>query len=115
MNKYVKIYEEAYERDGTSWRDSAAVALAADLRKVTGEPTKISGPFGLRSEIIIDVGQKCITITPEFNDNFGFMIFCDTGARTNEYPEESLGGWNNMNNVQIPLPDTLDEIVKYLR
>lgn len=115
MNRYVKIYYDAYDRDGTNWKDSAAAALAADLGKAIGEPTRISGPFGLRSEVIIEVGKKRIIITPEFSDNHQFMLFCDTGEKTNDYPAVSLGAWNNMDNIRIELPDTLDEIIKYLR
>ena len=51
MNKYERIYNEAQNRNCLHWRDSAVAALATDIEKATGKTVKVSGPFGLRSEL----------------------------------------------------------------
>lgn len=119
MNKYEEIYntEKAkvtLRKAKVTWRDTAVAALAADIEKATGKPVKISGPFGLRAEVVIEVGDGYLLVTPEF-DNGNLKLFCDTGEVTNEYPEESLGCWNNMHHVRVPLPDSMDEILKMLQ
>lgn len=56
MNKYEKIYLKATKRGGgsaASWLDSSVAALAVDLEEHTGKPVEVSGPFGLRAEIVI--------------------------------------------------------------
>lgn len=115
MNKYEKIYCKAYEKRGSaSWLDSAVAALAVDLEEATGENTEISGPFGLRAEVWIDVGENFIRITPEFPDN-QLKLYYDTGEVGDTYQPGTLGDFNGMNNVRAPLPDTLEEILKLLR
>lgn len=114
MNKYERSYELANRKSSASWYDTAIAPLAADLEAATGKPAKISGPFGLRAEVYIDVGGDFIRITPEFPDD-GLKLYYDTGAMTQTYQPLTLGDCNGMNNVRAPLPDTLEEIVKLLR
>lgn len=116
MNKYEKIYLKAYEKRGTAhWLDGAVAALAVDLEEVTGKHVEISGPFGLRAEVLLYVGDDFIRLTPAFPEAEGFKLYYDTGETTNAYQPGMLGDWNGMNNVSAPLPDTLDEIIKLLR
>lgn len=112
MNKYEEIYNKAKTK--VRWRDTAIAALAADIEKATGKPVRVSGPFGLRAEVVVEVGDEYLLVTPEF-DNGNLKIFCDTGEVTNDYPPESLGSWNNMHHVRVPLPDSMDEILKMLQ
>lgn len=115
MNKYERIYAEACKKNQyASWLDSAIAALAADLSEATGKPVKISGPFGLRAEVWITVGDRFIRLTPDFPD-LQLKLYYDTGEMTNDYQPGTLGDWNGMNNVRAPLPDTLDEIIGLLR
>lgn len=114
MNKYEKIYDEAKVKlKNPSWRDIAVAALAADIKKETGKPVKISGPFGLRAEVVVELEDGYLLVTPEFN-NGNLKLYCDTCEVTSEYPEESIGRWNNMHHVRVPLPDSMDEILKML-
>lgn len=114
MNKYERIYNEAQNRNCLHWRDSALAALAADIEKATGKTVKVSGPFGLRSEVIIEVENGYLLLTPEFH-NGNLKLYCDTGEVTDEYPPESLGSWNHMDHVRVPLPDTVSGILKMLQ
>lgn len=114
MNKYEEIYNKAKNRERLHWRDSAIAALAADIGKVTEKPVKVSGPFGLRAEMVIEAANGFLIVTPEF-DNGNLRLYCDTGEVTNDYPPESLGSWNNMHHVRVPLPDSMDEILKMLK
>lgn len=121
MNKYEKIYLKAQEKSGhASWLDSAVAALAIDLEESTGEPVEIGGPFGLRAEVYITVGEKgaegrrFLRVTPEFPDG-GFKLHYDTGETVERYGAGTLGDWNGMNNVSAPMPDTLEEIIQILR
>ncbi len=115
MNKYEKIYIKAAEKTGhASWLDTAIASLAVDLEEATGKPVEISGPYGLRAEVWVKVGGDFIRLTPEFPDG-GFKLYYDTGEATNTYQPGTLGYFNGMNNVSVPLPDTLEEIIKLLR
>lgn len=114
MNKYEEIYKRAAKRGDTHWRDSAIAALAFDLEAATGWPVTVGGPFGLRAEVMIEVGKSYLLITPEFPDG-NLRLFYDTGKAINDYPAESLGYWNNMHHVREPLPDSVDEILKLLQ
>lgn len=109
MNKYEKIYLKAAEKHASArWLDSAIAALAVDLEEFTKEPVEVSGPFGLRAEVTIKVGDCYTTLTPSFVN--GFKLYYDTGEYIERYPPQSLGDWNGLNNVQAPLPDTFAEI-----
>lgn len=116
MNKYERIYLKAAEKKGRAhWLDAAIAPLAVDLEERTGEPVEISGPFGLRAEVYIKVGEKrFINVTPEFPDG-GFRLYYDTGRMSGDYQPGTLGDFNGMNNIREPLPDTLDEIIGCLR
>lgn len=111
MNKYEKIYLKAAEKRSASWLDSAIAALAVDLEEYIGKPVEVSGPFGLRAEVMFKVGDTYTIITPSFDKkDGGFKLYYDTGKQTEGYPPQSLGAWNGFNNVQAPLPDTFEEI-----
>ncbi len=115
MNKYEEIYAKAVEQTKhPSWIETAITALAVDLHEATGETVEISGPCGLRAEILLYVGTRFIRITPSFPEG-KLKLYYDTGEVTNKYPPQSLGDWNGMNNVSEPLPDTLEEIIAVLR
>ncbi len=115
MNKYEKIYIKAAKKSGhASWLDTAITPLAVDLEEATGKPVEISGPFGLRAEVWVKVGEDFIRLTPEFPEG-GFKLYYDTGETTSTFQPGTLGDFNGMNNVSAPLPDTLEEIIKLLR
>jgi len=115
MNKYEEIYQNMKKQQKTvNWIDSAVAALAADLEKAMESPVKISGPFGLRAEVYVDVGDNYILLTPDFCRE-RLSLYFDTGEVTNEHAPNTIGAINGMNNVRARLPDTLDEIIKVLR
>lgn len=120
MNKYEKIYLKAAERSSrASWMDCAITALALDIEEATGKPVTISGPFGIRCEVLICVGEekserKFIRVTPEFPGK-GFKIYYDTGETKDRFAPGTIGYINGMNCVSAPLPDTLEEILKLLK
>lgn len=114
MNKYEEIYQRAAKHGNTHWRDSAIAALASDLEEATGKPVIVGGPYGLRAEVMIEVGKSYLLITPEFPDG-NLRLYYDTWETTNDYPKESLGSWNNIHHVRAPLPDSMEDIVKLLR
>lgn len=113
MNKYEKIYTKAKSRangSNASWLDAAIAPLAEDIEERTGTKTTISGPFGLRAEVLLKNGERYLTITPNF-DGGELTLYYDTGETNGRYAPETLGGCNGFDNVQARLPETLDEIV----
>lgn len=66
-----KIYLKAAaisHGSNASWIDSTVAALAVDLEEYTGKPVAVSGPYGLRAEVMLKVGEGYTTITPSFQD-----------------------------------------------
>lgn len=111
MNKYERIYKKACEKRGSaSWLDSAVAALAVDLEEHTGKPVDVSGPFGLRAEVTLNVGGTYTTISPSFEKG-ELKLYYDTGEKSKRYKPQTLGDFNGFNNVQAALPDTFEEIV----
>ena len=114
MNKYEGIYLKAKERNkNASWLDSAIAILAGDLEAYTGQAVKVSGPFGLRAEVLFQVGGHYTTITPSF-PNGGFELYYDTGETTDNCPPGSLGELNGFNHVQRRLPETFAAIANIM-
>lgn len=116
MNKYERIYLKAKGRSkgaAASWLDSAIAALAVDVEEHTGKRVEVSGPFGLRAEVMIKAGDTYTIITPSFEDG-GFKLYYDTGERTQTYQPNTLGDWNGLNNISAPLPDAFEEIVSIM-
>lgn len=115
MNKYERIYSKATENGrNASWMDTAIAALAVDIEEYTGIPVTVSGPFGLRAEVMLKSGERYLTICPDFQGE-GLQLYYDTGKTTQRHPPLSLGDFNGFNNVQERLPDTLEAIVSLFR
>lgn len=113
MNKYEKLYVEAIKKDPkASWMKTSIKSLAADIEKYTGEPVSFSGPFGLRSEVLIQTETRLLIVTLWLDDEHNPRFYYDTGKKNGErYPEGSIGYLNNMDNEIALLPDTIEEIV----
>ena len=112
MNKYEKIYLKAKGRShgsDASWLDSAIAALAVDLGEHTGEGMEIGGPYGLLAEVIISSDSRILIVTPDFEDG-NLKLYYDTGEKTDRHQPNTIGEMNGFNNVQAPLPDTIEEI-----
>lgn len=120
MNKYERYYNKAVEEGKNArWMDSAVIPLAADIEEFTGNKVKISGPFGLRAEVIVSFEDRThglgIIVTPNFvGDDSHLELYYDTGEVTNVYGTNTLGWMNGFNNVTARLPDSLSEIVKLM-
>lgn len=106
-SKYEKAYRLANKKTG--WIKTAISSLAADLEEFTGQPVSVSGPFGLRAAVYIGLGEKAITITPEFPDG-QLKLYYDTGETTDEYAPDTIGGINGFNNKQARLPQKIEDI-----
>lgn len=90
-NKYEKIYRLANKKTGRAkWMEAAVFPLAVDLEEFTGQPVGVSGPYGLRVEVHIRLGEKVITITPEFPDD-RLELYYDTGEITDKYAPDTRG------------------------
>ena len=112
MNRYEKIYLKATQRSkgsNASWLDSAVSALATDLEEYTGESMDVGGPYGLRAEVIISSDSYILILTPDFNSGT-LKLYYDTGEKTERHQPNTTGEISGFNNVQAPLPETLEEI-----
>lgn len=122
MNKYVDLYERAAAGGkNPHWIDAAVVPLAQDLEQATGLKTTVSGPFGLRAEVVIHLNEagaegerKYIVLTPCFKDN-SITLYYDTGETRKRYEPLTLGDYNGFNNIQKELPESISEIIAVLR
>ena len=89
---------------------------------------EIYGPFGITSETslylanegkngdvkICEVETWSLTFTRKFeNDKCIPLVW--TGKTTNEYAEGTVGYYNGLNNIYVPIPDDVDELIKMLR
>ncbi len=120
-----------------NWINSLLHPLAATLTPLLNcERYKIYGPFGLRASTTICFLKQgtddttyvlSLTMRTEYNDDArykerycpastkGICLYYDTFKRTNEYPQGSIGELNGYNNIEEPLPDDFQEIVKILK
>lgn len=67
------------------------------------------GPYGLRAEVIISSDSHILIVTPDFEDG-NLKLYYDTGEKTDRHQPNTIGEINGFNNVQAPLPDTIEEI-----
>lgn len=113
VNKYEKHFVKAIkENPKANWMETSIAPLAVDIEEYTGEPVSFSGPFGLRSEVLIQTETRMLILTLWFDDEHNPRFYYDTGKKNGErYPEGSIGYLNNMDNEIAPLPDTIEEIV----
>lgn len=114
----------------TSWVEGIVEPLARTLANRTGLSSEIYGPFGLNcttsiylrkdmSKSIVEQPTRSITLIPRYGENLhywddDFIIYYQTGEKTNRYAPGTIGELNGMNNVAAPLPDTIEEIEKLL-
>ena len=108
------------------WKDEVVVPLAEEMGKRLGKHPVVLGPFGLGAEVTISLvdnpnirrlEQDCLEITlePDFED--GRLVLCYETGETydDEYPPNSLGAMNGLNNVTARLPDSINEIMGLLK
>jgi len=121
------------EREIPGWYNNVIVPMAERISKAIEMPYKIYGPFGLSCHTSIyffvngTVGDICeeptlgLTLYPEYEyepDSIKknrFFLRYDTGKRTRQYADGTIGEMNDGNVVKAPLPDGLDDIVDLLR
>lgn len=119
-NQIDKLENKVYNYP--SWYEVILKPLAFHLSQDLHLPYEIYGPFGLSCETTIyfraDM-QKSICDQPVFSltvyPNFGKTEFCleyDTGERTNQYAEGSIGALNGGNKRCAPLPETYPEVLE---
>lgn len=122
-NQIDKLENKVYNYP--SWYEVILKPLAFHLSQDLHLPYEIYGPFGLSCETTIyfraDM-QKSICDQPVFSltvyPNFGKTEFCleyDTGERTNQYAEGSIGALNGGNKRCAPLPETYSEVLELVR
>lgn len=114
------------EHEGKGWIEGVLYPLAKRISgELNGMPWEIYGPFGLSCETTVyffpgDGRDICkdetygITLYPQMSEEKGFYLTYDTGKRTNNYPEGSIGWMNGFHHVQAELPDDISEIVALL-
>lgn len=104
-----------------SWTDCVE-EIAAHLARLRNKEWKVYGPFGLRHECTIYLGDQpdfdvtkdacaSLTVTPKFDAQV-FAIYYDTGKILKEYPANSIAALNNFGNETLPLPDDWEEIYR---
>lgn len=130
---------ENKRRKLSGWIDNLVIPLAKILTPLLEcEKYEILGPFGLSGETSIWFKKPnstaqycdyrlCLTIETSYDKNYTYKgEYCspvmsevflryDTGKRVNEYQEGSIGYLNGYNNVEAPLPTSIDEIVKIIK
>ena len=134
----IKRLEKKKRKIG-GWIDNLVIPLAKILMPLLEcESYEILGPFGLRGETSIWFKKPnstaqycdyrlCLTVETKYDKNYTYKgSYCspvmnevylsyDTGKRNNEYQEGSIGYLNGYNNVEAPLPESIDEIVKIIK
>lgn len=109
-SKYERIYRLANEKTGhAGWMETAIFPLAVDIEELTGQPVSVSGPFGLRAEVYIKLGESILTVTPGFRDG-RLELYYDTGRTIGRYEPLTLGDFNGFNNEQARLPERLEDV-----
>lgn len=121
------------EDEHVGWYDGVLVPMAENISKAIAMPYEIYGPFGLSCSTSVyffvngTIGDICkdptlgLTIYPEYLYEYNssiksrFFLLYDTGERTRQYAEGTIGEMNDGNVVKAPLPDSIDEIVNLLR
>lgn len=116
--------------------DQILIPLCEEICKRKGfKYFDIYGPFGVTCETSLyfsNEGEKVnlrdkkmnsidickvdtwsITLTPSDNTESGYKYW--NGETTNQYKEGSIGWLNGENNVYVPLPADVDEIIKLLK
>ena len=109
---------------------SVLVPLAKEIKERAGfKAYEIYGPFGIEGEVsvyfsndgkdgniqICEVETWCLTIKWQYKENDIENLMYWNGKSTNEYAEGTIGWLNGLNNVFVPLPNEIDEIIKVLR
>ena len=110
----------------TSWLHNVAEPLAKALSKELKMPHEIYGPFGLTAETTIylyatKIHDICkgetysITLEPHFDDDRKrIRMYYRTGRILEEYPEGTIGYYNNFGRETLPLPESMEEIRKLM-
>ena len=139
--KYERLRNE-YERKlaklenkSPSWVKEVVTALAEKIsEKLGGISFEIYGPFGLGCETsiylfpnggdnIVKNDTWGITLHPRFewtpydselHEIRNFYLTYNTGETKNDFAPGTIGYLNGFNNVEAPLPESIDEIIKLL-
>lgn len=107
------------------WKDEVVVPLAEEMGKRLGKHPLISGPFGLGAKVTIflvddlkvrhlEQDRLEITVEPDFEDK-KLVLNYETGEVADDYPPNSIGAMNGLNNVTARLPDSIEEIINLLK
>lgn len=133
LKRLIESHERAIQKlhDKGNWIDAIVKPLAQEISVRLG-PSKnlpfhdweIYGPFGLGSETtiyffctderdIVKGETYSITLHPSFTDA-GLRLTYNTGEKKDNYAPGTIGWMNGFNNVEAPLPDSIEEIMKLL-
>ena len=133
LKHLIESHERAIRKlqDKGSWIDAVVKPLAREISVRLGPSTelpyhdwKIYGPFGLGNETtiyffcteehnIVKGETYSLTLHPNFTDA-GLRLTYNTGEKNDNYAPGSIGWLNGFNNVEAPLPDSIEEIMKLL-
>ena len=128
-----KIKLEKLERESPGWYSNVLIPMAEAISKAIEMPYELYGPFGMSCHTSVyffvngTVGSICkdptlgLTVYPDFEyepnsiTKSRFFLRYDTGERTRQYADGTIGELNDGNVVKAPLPDDLDSIIEIMR
>ena len=121
----IKRLEKKKRKIG-GWIDNLVIPLAQILMPLLECETSIWFKKPNSSAQYCD-NRLCLTVETKYDKNYTYKgSYCspvmnevylsyDTGKRNNEYQEGSIGYLNGYNNVEAPLPESIDEMVKIIK
>lgn len=120
-----RLNKKISKLDRPSWVDTLIIPLAESLAKEFQMDYEIFGPFGLgaRTSIywkkdkklsITEQETKSITLLPT-NLELA-QLYYETGHKRDDvhYQPRSIGALNGMDNEILPLPDSMEDIIKII-
>ena len=129
LKKLIAAHEKTLrklEHEQKGWIEGVLTPLAERISaELGGMEWEVYGPFGLGAETSVyffpgngrDICKDEtyeITVYPQMSKERGFYLTYDTGVRSNDYPEGSIGWLNGFHHVQAELPNDISEIVALL-
>ena len=117
------------------WKENLIVPIAEEIAKRLDRDYEILGPFGLGCEMSIHFMIKglpdqkkdykawyavafddmlSLTFRPGDIEN-GELKLVDLRKNTGKFPEGSIGEVNGMNHPRLPMPETIDDLIKFMK
>lgn len=119
------LYEQIGSLDYGDWVSDILLPLADELAQRIGKKAKLFGPTGIGSKVTIallddpdsrwtEQDSLELTVEPDFSGDQPVFRY-ETGERSDRYSPETVGFINGLNNITVPLPDSVEEILTLFR